>query len=232
MSLDIAYVLHRRRYRESSLIIDFLTFEQGRIGAVARGALRKNSRTGAILQPLIPLRVAFSGRSELRTLNSAETDGKAPMLDGRSTYSLFYVNELVLRLTAPHDPNEDLFKAYTVVAAGLGRNEALEPLLRRFEKRLLDALGLGLNLATEAHSNVPIAPEGEYHFVHEHGPVVDTHDSSAPRVSGETLLTLAGEGEFTPTALREAKHLMRYVFNHLLDGRALKSRELFEANGG
>ena len=229
--MDNAYVLHRRRYRESSLIIDFLTCEQGRVGAVARGALRKNSHTGAILQPLIPLRVAFAGRSELLTLKNAETDRTGPILDGQRTYSLFYVNELILRLTAPHDPNEELFKAYETVAAGLACNEALEPLLRKFEKRLLDALGLGLNLTTEAHSNVLIAPEGSYRYVLEHGPMIDTHESSAPRVAGATLLALAGQTEFTLEALREAKQLMRHVLNHHLEGRELVSRKLFEANG-
>ncbi len=230
--MDIAYVLHRRRYRESSLIIDFLTCEQGRVGAVARGALRKNSRTGAILQPLVPLRVAFTGRSELRTLKNAETETSGPVLDGQRMYSLFYINELVLRLTAPYDPNEALFDAYASAAAGLGGDAPLEPLLRYFEKRLLDALGLGLILDTEAHSGTSIVPEGKYRYVLDQGPVSEAQGHAAPGVTGATLLALAGHGEFTRDALREAKQLMRYVLHHHLDGRELNSRKLFEANGG
>ena len=183
------------------------------------------------MQPLIPLRVAFAGRSELLTLKNAETEKTGPILDGQRTYSLFYINELVLRLTAPHDPNEALFKAYEAVAQGLACNDALEPLLRKFEKQLLDALGLGLNLTTEAHSNVMIAPEGSYRYVLEHGPMTGANESSAPRVAGATLLALAGQSEFTLEALREAKQLMRYVLNHHLEGRELASRKLFEVNG-
>ncbi|MFZ1294720.1 MAG: recombination protein O N-terminal domain-containing protein, partial [Pseudomonadales bacterium] len=33
-----AFVLHRRAYRESSLLLDLLTRDFGRVGAVVRGA--------------------------------------------------------------------------------------------------------------------------------------------------------------------------------------------------
>lgn len=228
--MDIAYVLHRRRYRESSLIVEFLTFDRGRVSAVARGALRTKSRLGASLQPLVPIRVAFSGRSELLTLKTAEAGAAAPLLDGPCTYSLFYMNELILRLTAPHDKNVELFEVYRAAAESLARNEALEPLLRRFEKRLLDALGLGLILETEADSGAPVENKLEYRYVPDQGPMRNTSERAGPRVHGDTLRALAQDAELSGRGLREAKQLMRYVLNHHLDGRKLSSRELFEAH--
>jgi DNA repair protein RecO (recombination protein O) len=230
--LDIAYVLHRRRYRESSLIVDFLTRELGRVSAVARGALRKNSRLGASLQPLIPVQVAFTGRSELLTLKTAEAGAAAPALDGPGLYSVFYVNELVVRLTAPHDANAELFEVYRSAAEGLARREPLEPLLRRFEKRLLDAVGLGLSLETDAGSGMSVEGELEYRYVPEQGPMRATGEGAAPPVHGETLRALAQDAELSERGLREAKQLMRYVLNHHLEGRVLSSRKLFEAHAG
>ena len=49
-----AIVLHTRAYRESSLIVQFLTASHGRIAAVARGVRRVGRNRGGIsLQPFI-----------------------------------------------------------------------------------------------------------------------------------------------------------------------------------
>ena len=104
-SSDAGYVLHSRRYRETSLIVEFLTETRGRVAAVARGALRRNSALAASLQPLVPLRLQLGGRGELMNLVRAEPLAHPPMLAGERLYCLFYVNELVMRLTASHDPN-------------------------------------------------------------------------------------------------------------------------------
>lgn len=226
--LDIAYVLHRRRYLESSLIIDFLSSQHGRVAAVRRGALGPKSRMGGVLQPLIPLHVSFSGRSELLTLRGAESIKRAPSLSARAMYSLFYVNELVLRLTAPRDPNGELFRAYEAVIEGLCRNETLEPLLRKFEKNLLDALGFGLNLETEADSAIPIDPARTYYYVVEHGAVTTPNALTSIKVSGQALRALSGKISFAPEDLREAKLLMRFVIDYHLEGRKLTSRDIFK----
>jgi len=42
-----AYVLHRRRYQENSFLVELLTPEFGRVGAVGRGA----SKRAALFQP-------------------------------------------------------------------------------------------------------------------------------------------------------------------------------------
>ena len=198
------------------------------MAAVRRGALRKKSQMGGLLQPLIPLHVAFSGRSELLTLKDAESDKRSPVLSGRAMYSIFYVNELILRLTAPRDPNDELFRVYEMVVLGFRHNEALEPLLRKFEKGLLDALGFGLNLETEANSTTPIDPTRDYYYVPAHGAVTNPNQSSSIKVSGQALGALSGKIRFTLDGLREAKYLMRHVLNHHLEGRKLTSRDIFK----
>ncbi len=226
---DYGYVLHSRRYRETSLIVDFLTRERGRVGAVARGALRRKSGLSASLQPMIELRLSFGGRTELLQLIRAEALGPVPMLAGERLYCLFYINELVVRLTATHDPNSELYRIYEDALAGLAGTCGIEGLLRRFEKQLLDALGFGLQLDCEAASGLALEEESNYLYDVERGPLRCGPESSGIKLHGATLIALAREGELAPRALREAKLLMRYVLNHHLDGRPLTSRTLFEA---
>jgi DNA repair protein RecO (recombination protein O) len=229
---DIGYVLHSRRYRESSLIVEFLTASRGRVAAVARGALRRNSVLSANLQPTIPLRIVLGGRGELMNLVRAEALAPASMLAGERLYCLFYVNELVMRLTASHDPNQELFEIYRDTLAALAGEGGIEALLRRFEKQLLDALGFGLQLDTEADSDAPLEAECSYHYDVERGPLRVGPESTGIRLHGATLMALASDEELPPRALREAKQLMRHVLNHHLDGRPLTSRKLFEAQPG
>lgn len=229
---DIGYVLHSRRYRETSLIVEFLTASRGRVAAVARGALRRNSVLAASLQPLIPLRLNLGGRGELMTLVRAEPLAASRLLAGERLYCLFYVNELVMRLTASHDPNPELFEIYRQALAALAGEGGIETVLRRFEKQLLDALGFGLQLDSEAGGDEPLAEEGSYHYDVERGPLRVGPESSGIRVHGATLMALAADEELSPRALREAKQLMRHVLNHHLDGRPLTSRKLFEAQPG
>lgn len=229
---DSGYVLHSRRYRETSLIVEFLTESRGRVAAVARGALRRNSALAASLQPMVPLRLQLGGRGELMNLMRAEPLQHPPLLAGERLYCLFYVNELVVRLTASHDPNQELFEIYCAALSALAGELDIETILRRFEKQLLDALGFGLQLDCEAGGDRALQAEACYHYDVERGPVPAGPDATGARVHGATLLALAADQALSPQALREAKLLMRHVLNHHLDGRPLTSRKLFEALAG
>ncbi len=227
--MNHGYVLHRRRYRETSLIIEFLTREQGRVAAVARGALRRRSTLAAVLQPLVPLDIETRGRSELLTLTRAEPAGSAPAITGERLYAVFYVNELVMRLTVAHDPVPEVFARYRGVLAELAGDAALEPALRAFERDLLAAIGLGLSLEHDSDAGAPIDASREYVYVVDQGACVAAGAGAGVRVSGATLDALAGRRDWSAPGLAEAKRLMRFVLNHHLDGRPLASRELFQA---
>ena len=67
IALQPAYVLHRIPFQNTSFIVDFFTFDYGRVRAVAKGARGAKSRSRSILQPFQPLLISLSGRSDLKT---------------------------------------------------------------------------------------------------------------------------------------------------------------------
>ena len=68
-----AFVLHARAWRETSLLVEVLSAEHGRIGLVARGVQGpKKHVLRAALQPLQSIRFDGVQRGELAQLTSAE----------------------------------------------------------------------------------------------------------------------------------------------------------------
>ena len=239
--MDRGYVLHTYPYRETSLILQAWTEKHGRLGIVAKGARRPKSASRSLLVPFQPLVLDWFGRSELKTLKGAEPAGPATPLAGQSLLSAFYLNELLLKLTSREDPHEELFAAYDEAIAALRalsreapRGDALgakiEPVLRRFELRLLQELGYAVELAREGGTHAPVVAEREYVYVVERGPVaVGDADAALPggvRLSGRTLLDLnQGRLEGADT-VAQAKQLMRMLIGHCLNGQELATRAM------
>ncbi len=221
-TLQAAYVLHTRRYSDSSLLVDLLTREQGRVAGIAKGALRPR-RQDARIQPFHPLWVALHGRGEVLTLARVEAGGPALALAGRRLYCGLYLNELLLKLTARHDACAGLFEDYAGALGGLAGPAMAESVLRRFEVRLLEHLGLGLSLDVDSQGQ-PIKADSSYTYD------VDTGagpGAGAGSVRGKTLLALKSGDLADREVLDEARLLMRRILDHHLDGRPLRSRELF-----
>ncbi|MEJ5211050.1 MAG: DNA repair protein RecO [Burkholderiales bacterium] len=221
-----AYVLHSRPYRETSLIVEAFARDAGRVALVARGARRPRSAVRGLLMPFQPLTLSWFGKGELRTLRQAEWQGGQLPLTGPALMCGFYLNELLLRLLPRDDPHPALFGHYQTALQALGQRQPQAPVLRRFEKALLQELGYALVLEHEAHSDVPIAPDVLYVYQPEHGPVRRAAGEGGVQLRGRTLLDLARDDYSDPTTLAQAKQLMRMLIAHQLGGDALQTRQL------
>lgn len=222
-----AFVLHTRAYRESSLIVEAYTRDQGRVALVARGARRPKSALRGVLLAFQPLLLSWTGRGELRTLTRAEWRGAYCPLRGEALICGFYLNELLLKLLARDDPHERLFKVYEETLAALANDGERPAVLRRFEMRLLGELGYAVILDRDVERGEPVAREERYVYVLERGPV---GAAGAPRngveLSGQTLLDMQS-GVFTSTATQQqSKLLMRTLINHCLGKQILHTRQL------
>lgn len=225
--LQPAFILHRRPYLNTSLLLETFSREQGRLGLVARGASAPRSRLKGLLQPFTPLLLSWTGAGELATLTGAEEAGRPVPLPPNRVLAGLYVNELLVRLLPRQDAQPGLFAAYEVVLAELATVDGEEPPLRRFEKKLLEELGYGLTLDREAASGAPIVAEERYRYVLDRGPLAASQSRTGVPISGRGLLALRDGILVDPTVLKEVKRLTRAALAEQLRGRTLKTRELY-----
>ncbi len=226
-----AFVLHARAWRETSLLVEVLSREHGRVGLVARGVQGpKKHVLRAALQPLQHIRFDGVQRGELAQLQGAEAIDEAPRLQGEAMLAGFYLNELMLRLAPRHDGAGLLYAIYGETRARLALVDLpLAWTLRRFERDLLDALGVGFawELDGDGHD---VDPAARYVFDAEHGPRrllgdVDRRETA----TGRALLDLAADREPCAEDMPGLRRAMRALLLHHLGGRGLKSWELIAA---
>ncbi|HET7778601.1 MAG TPA: DNA repair protein RecO [Rudaea sp.] len=222
-----AWILHGRPYRETSLLLECFTREHGRIGLVARGVRKERSRVPrALLQPLTPVSVGWSGGGELATLTAVDARAEPVTLIGEGLLCGLYLNELVLRMTMRMDPQAELFDCYERTLGRLASGESHAWTLRRFERDLLVHLGYGLALATEAQAEAPLAADMDYAYRHEHGPSVWRTAADGPRLKGSTLLDLAADRKPPDNELPALRRWMRAAIAAHLDGGELRAWNL------
>ncbi len=228
ITLEPAYILHTRPYRETSLLLEALSRENGRVGLVARGARGAKSRWKNILQPFRPLLLSWSQRGELGTLSGADQVASPPALAGKSLFCGLYANELLIRFMQRSDPHPALFDHYRALLSSLAIDDKLQPRLRVFEKQLLGSAGFGMQLEFEQGSERPISADAWYLYVPESGPVRQRRGRGQDQnlVSGSALLALQSE-QIEQHQLPELKQLMRRLIRNHLGGKPIASQSLF-----
>lgn len=219
-----AYVLHTRPYRETSLLVDLFSLEQGKISAVVKGARSPRSRMRAMMQPFTPLQISWRGRHELKTLTQAEAVAAPLFLKGDSLICGLYVNELLERLLQPSDSHPQLFVYYQYVLNELREAKDIELALRTFEQHLLQQLGFQFDVQD-------CQPEVVYRYDPTQGfmPITGLSEKIRPFCfTGEQLVGIVGEQYQRPEIRRAAKRLMRLALEQQLGSRPLRSRELLQ----
>jgi DNA repair protein RecO (recombination protein O) len=215
ITLEPAYILHSREYRDTSRILDVFTARHGRLTLFARGARGPKSKLASLLMPFRSLLVSWSGRGDAAQLTGAEPRGEAMPLPARQVLSGFYLNELIIALTTRHDPQPQLFEDYALALQQLAADTAAEPVLRVFEKRLLTILGYGLEFPVEARMF--------YRYRVGEG-LAEVREESPGAYSGRCLLALQEENLRDAESLDVARRLLRQALDHCLEGRELRTR--------
>jgi DNA repair protein RecO (recombination protein O) len=223
IALTPGYILHHRPYRDTSRILEVLTRDHGRLTLFARGVRGPSARLAPLLQPFQLLLLSWSGRGEAPQLTGAERGAASAALPAPCLLAGFYLNELLLKLTTRHDALPELFDEYHAALERLRAGAALAPCLRVFEKRLLELLGYGVDLASEARSGAPIAADGYYDFRPGLGLVPARH-REAPAVRGRSLLRLAAESLEEAEELADAQRVLTAALAACLEGRPLSTR--------
>ena len=214
-TLQPAWLLHRRPFRNTSLIVELFLPEKGRIGAVVRGGRKDPS-----LAPFMPLWVDLKAAGELYTLRGCEPRGPRLALQGKSLYCGFYLNELLTRLLHRDDPHPDLWPLYEQALQYLVDGEWLDVALRQFEIGLLEEMGYALSLGYDIQGE-PVRADSHY--------LLDPLQGLTPSEQGypgNDLLAIVN-GDWHPSARKTALHLCRALLAPHLGNKPLKSRERF-----
>ena len=228
-TLDSAFVLHTRPYRNTSLLVEFFTQQRGRVTAIARGIrTRRPGGRSNLLQPFSPLLIKLNGRRGLSYLQDVESAAPAFSLQGKNLYSGFYLNELVMRLLPSADAAPKSFDDYHQALVDLNAGAHVEAALRKFELRFLEALGYDIPLNQEIKTGLALNTDSYYRFHPQQGFRLCQPDDDGLLMLGRHLIAIAKE-DFSDKATRQtAKYLMRLALSPLLGDTPLQSRKLFK----
>jgi DNA repair protein RecO (recombination protein O) len=240
MNQEAVYILNRREYKESSLLLDVISPNYGRLSIIANGALKSKKGWSAMLQVFQPLLMIWTGKSSLKTLVSVDAPSKSLSLHGRRLFSAYYLNELLVKLLpqdhAIFNNTPALFINYAKSLEDLVTTKELEIPLRVFEYHLLSDLGVLPDLSYDTDGHL-IEIDRWYQFIPHRGFSLTSQSSlknNSPQAGnflGKHLIKLAdfstvmySDKEF----MLQIKRLMRILIQDLLGGQELKSRALFQ----
>ena len=220
-----AFLIHRRMYQGSSLLLDFFTKDFGRIRLIARGA-RKGKTS---LQMFQCLSISFKGRGDLKSLSQWEIDDRPRRLIGNDLILAMYANEIILRLLPEGDEYSETFKSYWIFLSNLDSfaTDEKEFALRKFENQILEDLGYGIDFSFDIDGDA-IQLELNYEFIEQQGFSLSKNGS----LPGKTLLDLLNSEDIITdkNELTILKKMNRKRLKSLLGDKPLKSKELFFVN--
>ncbi len=225
-----SYILHRRAYKESSLLVEIFTRDFGRLTLIAKGCRREKSRVRGLFLPFKPLLISWTGKGELPILTSIEQTEFYPQLDISGVTCGYYINELILKLLHRHDPHQLLYDKYHQAVFQLLDNEKPHTILRIFEKHLLREIGFGLVLDHDVESGEMINEHHNYQYFPQKGPIA-THAVNGTQsniISGSSLMALQKEKFESEQEQIQAQRLTRWLINIQLSGKELRSRRVMQ----
>jgi len=231
-----AFMLHRRAYTDSRILVDLLTPNFGRIRGVhraakLRGAGRGKNRGHLQPQQFTLMQVSYRGDGDLKTILSLENLGNPIPLVGIQLYCGLYLNEILSYLLPREDAQAHLFNCYQSTLTALTNSDVGEEdiCLREFELVLMAELGYALHFNADVNGS-PIENSAETYYRFELDRGFSREDADTQGVylyRGCDLHAIADRDWAVESARSVAKRLCRQAINHLLAGRSLKSRELF-----
>jgi DNA repair protein RecO (recombination protein O) len=221
---DDCFLLHQRAHGETSLIVDVFTRTNGKMSLIAKGAKKPKSKFFGYLAPFTKLKITYSGRSELKTLTNIDRDfSQSTNSLSKTSYSLLYINELLIRLLPKDASQEDLFNLYEDFLTKIHGGYDIEFTLRHFELDLLDMLGYGLDFECDIDKNKKIDPEKNYSFIPQRG----FRESDSSNFSGKDIINIRVR-DLTKVSKKHLKHITQEAIHFCLDGRDLSSRDIFK----
>ncbi|MFT4694836.1 MAG: DNA repair protein RecO (recombination protein O) [Francisella sp.] len=215
------YILHQRKYQESSLLVSIFTSDHGKLSAI----LRVNKKQANLYQPLVKLRGDLSlakkdGLSRVSNVEFGESFYKKSYIN---LLSLQYINELIYLLLSYSHEEIALFRKYDFILQNID-DENYKYLLRMFELELLESMGHGIYVSQDTLEQ-DIVLEGDYHIVA--GGFKLSASQMVSTIKGKYLLKINQPiSSWGNDDLKVISRVVRVNVDYLLAGKELKSRKL------
>lgn len=216
-----AFVLRTWPWKESSVIAECFTKRHGRQVLSVRGAKRPGGRFRGLINPFSPLIINYNGAGEVKNLTVARWLGGLTPLAGDALLSGFYINELVLKLTEPADPQPALFDAYTRTLKALAEGTAVQQVLRIFEVDLLRILGWGQSARAGKEDEDCVVEGGELVPVSDAG----QRASELPLVPARVAHAVFTQDFSDETILVSARNVLRLLIGYYVGQKGLNVRK-------
>ena len=222
---DECFLLHHRPHGETSLNVDVFTKKNGKMSIIAKGAKKPKSKFFGYLTPFTKLKITYTGRSELKTLTNIDRDfSESTNSLSKTSYSLLYINELLIRLLPKDAVHEDLFQLYESFLVKIHAGENIELTLRSFELDMLEMLGYGLDFERDIDDNENIQEQERYSFISEKG----FRKTENADLTGEDIINIKNRNlANVPKIL--LKEITSKAISFCLDGVELSSRQIFRS---
>lgn len=218
------WLIHKTWAGASRARVLFFTRDQGLIWATCQGGWGPKKQ--AMLQAFVPLWTELTQRQTWYYVRNLEIAGSAFEFTSIYLFSGLYINELLYHALRVQDPHPDLYDAYVTTLQNVSLSTTqmdLEPILRRFEWKVLTSTGYAMSLTHDASTHHPIVATHHYRFQAGMGFL-----QAQEGILGADILALANDDLQAPHILKTAKFIMRQALAHALGGKTIKSREFFK----
>jgi len=237
MDESFAYVLNRRSYRDSSLLLDIFSEDFGRFCCIARPAKKRGKVVKGHTEPFRYLHMQWIGRGEVKTITEADERGRHTIPSSELMLGL-YINELIMLFTQQYQPQKELFNAYKYTLHKLGDAQINRHIMMRFELYLLQNLDYSIS-ADLSLSQLKDLVESKrfFSFTKNEGlfleeldqmdvsPYKRTNHQQKVLISAELLLALKDIQNMQESQWRELRSFLDKVFV-ILSSRPINSRKL------
>ncbi len=222
---ETCFVIRKRPYSETSLILEMLTGESRYVHAIYRGAKRNGSTP---IDLFTKYAMSWRPRSGLLTVRSCEA--LRPLHLARSAlYAGLYLNELVYRGMYEQQVIDGVRTAYEEALLDLEKeSKDQESALRTFEQLYLKALGFQIQFHLEQANDREISLNYNYCFNPSIG-FQRTTEKSPHNYPGHVLLDIAAHQYDKLETRQAAKSILRDALDYHLSGSSLHARALLTA---
>lgn len=216
------YILHQRKYQESSLLVSIFTREYGKLSTI----VRINKKRANLYQPLVKLRGDLSLAKKDASLSRVTNIEYVASFYKKSYINLLalqYMNELLYLLLSYSHEEDVLFEKYSFILQNIN-DENHKYLLRMFELELLESMGHGVHVSQDTLGE-DIVSDRYYHIVA--GGFKPSVNQMINTVKGKYLLKINSPiASWDNDDLKIISRVVRVNIDYLLAGKELKSRKL------